>query len=149
MSRPWANRAGCVFSTYAPYTGEIWKLWGVCVWFIIDLEDHCQPKPKKKKKKLLEGGEEKGNFLCAVHIGETTFCLFCCRRQSHHPSGVRRSWWNGCFGEALQPMYRSHRLAIFFVLIYFYFAPTKYRISRDGIPTADLLPHHLIHLAPP
>jgi hypothetical protein len=39
--------------------------------------------------------------------------------------------------------------SFFFLLIYFYFAPTKYRISRDGIPTADLLPHHLIHLVPP
>jgi hypothetical protein len=34
----------------------------VCVWFIIDLEDHCQPKPKKKKKKLLEGAKKRATF---------------------------------------------------------------------------------------
>ncbi len=46
---------------------------------------------EEEEEEVVGGAKKRATFLCAVYIGETTFCLFCCRRQSHHPSGVRRS----------------------------------------------------------
>lgn len=104
---------------------------------------------KEEEEEVVGGGRRKGqlslrcpyrrDYLLSVLLSQT------------ESSSIRRK------EELMERMFRGGAAthvqiaspSYFFLLIYFYFAPTKYRISRDGIPTADLLPHHLIHLVPP